>query len=125
MMKSRSANNLVPARPSPKPRRETTPDRKKIASGGEGRIALILCVLAALRVFVFSAAFPFFTNVDEQSHVDLVSKYARGHVPAGLRGRTAGIGTVADGIGICHNHSRPWPAVFRKCKDTPALRPAG
>ena len=39
------------------------------------------CALAALRVFAFSAAFPFFNNVDEQSHADLVMKYARGHWP--------------------------------------------
>jgi len=47
-------------------------------------LALVLCVLAALRVLVFSAAFPFFGNVDEQSHFDLVRKYARGHIPSGL-----------------------------------------
>ena len=37
--------------------------------------------MAAVRVFVFSGAFPFFNNVDEQAHVDLVLKYARGHWP--------------------------------------------
>jgi hypothetical protein len=49
-------------------------------------VALVaaLCALAALRVFVLGAAFPFFNNVDEQAHVDLVYKYARGHVPVGL-----------------------------------------
>jgi 4-amino-4-deoxy-L-arabinose transferase-like glycosyltransferase len=30
---------------------------------------------------VFSAAFPFFNNVDEQMHFDLVVKYARGYLP--------------------------------------------
>jgi len=50
----------------------------------ERRLAIVLCVLAALRVFAYSAAFPFFGNVDEQSHFDLVCKYARGHIPAGL-----------------------------------------
>ena len=50
----------------------------------ERRLAMAFCVLAALRVFVFSAAFPFFGNVDEQAHFDLVCKYARGHIPAGL-----------------------------------------
>ena len=46
-------------------------------------IALIaaFCLAAALRVFIFSAAFPFFNNVDEQAHVDLVLKYARGYWP--------------------------------------------
>lgn len=40
-----------------------------------------LCALAAIRVFVFAAAFPFFNNVDEQAHVDLVVKYAHGAPP--------------------------------------------
>jgi Predicted membrane protein (DUF2142) len=43
-----------------------------------------LCALAAVRVFVFAAAFPFFNNVDEQAHVDLVVKYAHGNPPRGL-----------------------------------------
>src|SRR5713226_7946848 len=47
-------------------------------------LATLLCLLAALRVFVFSAAFPFFNNVDEQAHVDLVVKYAHGYLPRGL-----------------------------------------
>lgn len=45
---------------------------------------LALCALAALRVFVFSAAFPYFNNVDEKQHFDLVDKYSRGHVPGKL-----------------------------------------
>jgi hypothetical protein len=36
---------------------------------------------AAIRVLVFSTAFPFFNNVDERRHFDLVIKYAEGHVP--------------------------------------------
>jgi hypothetical protein len=48
------------------------------------RIALICCFVAAIRVFLFSAAFPFFNNVDEQAHVDLVLKYARGAPPRSL-----------------------------------------
>lgn len=39
------------------------------------------CLLAAVRVLFFSAAFPFFNNVDERRHLDLVIKYAEGHVP--------------------------------------------
>ena len=50
----------------------------------ERKLILLLCVIAAVRVFIFSAAFPFFNNVDEQAHVDLVMKYARGHVPRDL-----------------------------------------
>ncbi len=36
-----------------------------------------------MRVLVFSAAFPFFNNVDERRHFDLVIKYAAGHLPEG------------------------------------------
>ena len=39
------------------------------------------CLFAAVRVLFFSAAFPFFNNVDERRHFDLVIKYAEGHVP--------------------------------------------
>ena len=47
----------------------------------EARLVVALCLIAAARVFFFSAAFPFFGNVDESAHVDLVVKYSRGHVP--------------------------------------------
>ena len=48
------------------------------------RIAVLLfCAMAAVRVFLFSAAFPFFNNVDERRHFDLVMKYASGHLPRG------------------------------------------
>ena len=50
----------------------------------ERKLILLFCAVAAVRVFVFSAAFPFFNNVDEQAHVDLVMKYARGQVPRDL-----------------------------------------
>jgi hypothetical protein len=41
-----------------------------------------LCLFGALRVLVFAAAFPFYNNVDEKAHVDLVLKFARGHWPS-------------------------------------------
>jgi hypothetical protein len=52
-------------------------------TSGRKELALIAAfsLIAAARVFVFSAAFPFFNNVDEQAHVDLVGKYARGYWP--------------------------------------------
>lgn len=43
-----------------------------------------LCGLAAIRILLFAAAFPFFNNVDEQAHVDLVFKYAHGKPPRGI-----------------------------------------
>jgi 4-amino-4-deoxy-L-arabinose transferase-like glycosyltransferase len=48
----------------------------------ERLIIFIICVAAAIRVFLFSAAFPFFNNVDEQAHFDLVYKYSKGRLPA-------------------------------------------
>src|SRR4051812_47816274 len=39
---------------------------------------------AAIRAFVFAAAFPFFNNVDEQAHVDLVVKYAHAKPPRSI-----------------------------------------
>ncbi len=50
----------------------------------ERMLVLVLCAIAAARVFICSAAFPLFNNVDEQAHVDLVMKYARGQVPRDL-----------------------------------------
>jgi hypothetical protein len=49
--------------------------------GRESLFVTALAAAAALRVGLFSAAFPFFTNVDEHKHVDTVLKYARGHAP--------------------------------------------
>jgi hypothetical protein len=40
-----------------------------------------LVLFATLRVALSAAAFPFFANVDEQKHVDMVLKYARGYLP--------------------------------------------
>lgn len=47
-------------------------------------IVVGLSALAAIRVFIFAAAFPFFNNVDEQAHVDLVVKYSHGQIPRGM-----------------------------------------
>ena len=41
----------------------------------------LLCAAAALRVPIFAAAFPFFSNLDEQAHFDLVVKMSHGDVP--------------------------------------------
>jgi len=57
-----------------------TSDEKR-ATRNERLLIALLCLVAAIRVFVFSAAFPFFNNVDEHSHFDLVFKYSRGHLP--------------------------------------------
>jgi hypothetical protein len=48
------------------------------------KIVLLLCLLAAVHVFIFSATFPFFNVVDEQVHFDLVVRYAQGDPPRSL-----------------------------------------
>src|SRR5436853_2928337 len=50
----------------------------------ERGLVATLCVAAAVRVFVFSAGFPFFAPQDEAAHFDLVVKYARHQVPTRL-----------------------------------------
>ena len=55
----------------------------------ERKWILLLCLLAAIHVFIFSAAFPFFNNVDEQAHFDLVVKYSHGHIPRRLEPMSA------------------------------------
>ncbi len=50
----------------------------------ERKIILLLGLLAAAHVFIFSAAFPFFNTVDEQMHFDLVVNYSHAHLPRQL-----------------------------------------
>src|SRR6266480_5736513 len=54
----------------------------KICSNRSERIVILLfCFGAAVRVFIFSAAFPFFSNVDESLHFDLITQYSHANVP--------------------------------------------
>jgi hypothetical protein len=50
-------------------------------SRNEHFLISLLCVAAALRVFIFSAAFPFFSNIDEDLHFDLIMQYSHAQVP--------------------------------------------
>lgn len=50
----------------------------------ERKIILFFCLLAAAHVFIFSAAFPFFSVVDEQVHLDLVVRYSQADMPRAL-----------------------------------------
>jgi Predicted membrane protein (DUF2142) len=47
----------------------------------ERTLILLLCLAAALRVFIFAAAFPFFSEVDEDLHFDLIIRYSLGELP--------------------------------------------
>jgi len=50
----------------------------------EQKTIFFLCLLTGLHVFIYGAAFPFFNNVDEPRHFDLVLKYSRGDIPRQL-----------------------------------------
>ena len=54
---------------------------KKCANRRELALILLLCFLAALRVFIFSAGFPFFSSIDEDLHFDLITQYSHGRLP--------------------------------------------
>ena len=51
------------------------------SSRNEHLLISFFCVAAALRVFIFSAAFPFFSNIDEDLHFDLIMQYSDVQVP--------------------------------------------
>jgi hypothetical protein len=50
-------------------------------AANERVLILLLCIAAALRVFIYSAAFPFFSNIDEDLHFDLITQYSHARVP--------------------------------------------
>jgi Predicted membrane protein (DUF2142) len=56
-------------------------DSKIVFARSERLLISFLCVAAALRVFIYSAAFPFFSNIDEDLHFDLVTQYSHRQVP--------------------------------------------
>lgn len=47
----------------------------------ERLLILLLCLAAALRIFVYSTGFPFFSNIDEDLHFDLITQYSHAQVP--------------------------------------------
>src|ERR1051326_3189794 len=67
--------------------------------------------LASIRVFIYSAAFPFFNNVDEQAHLDLVMKYGQGHIPRSLEAMSP------DAVAYIKRYSSP--EYFGTLKDFP------
>jgi hypothetical protein len=56
-------------------------ESQRSTNWNERILITLLCFAAAVRVLIFSAAFPFFSNVDEYLHFDLITQYSRGHVP--------------------------------------------
>ncbi len=56
-------------------------ESKTCVAANERVLILLFCVAAVLRVFIFSAAFPFFSNIDEDLHFDLITQYSHAQVP--------------------------------------------
>lgn len=56
-------------------------ESKTLFAANDRVLILLLCVAAALRIFIFSAAFPFFSNIDEDLHFDLITQYSHAQVP--------------------------------------------
>ena len=54
---------------------------KAFPHGSESVLIALLCAAAASRVFIFSAAFPFFSNIDEDLHFDLITQYSHARLP--------------------------------------------
>ena len=58
-----------------------TPTQMKL---NETRLVILLCILAGIRVLIFTAAFPFFNIVDESAHFDMIYRYSTGNIPTRL-----------------------------------------
>ena len=56
-------------------------ESKAFTNAREDILIWLLCFAAAPHVLIFSAAFPFFSNVDEYLHFDLITQYSQGQVP--------------------------------------------
>jgi len=52
---------------------------------GENKAVFLLCLAGAIHVFIFSAAFPVFNQLDEGCHFDLVVRYSQAQLPRGLQ----------------------------------------
>ena len=57
---------------------------RKCSSLNERLLILLLCFAGGLRVFIYSAAFPFFSNIDEDLHFDLITQYSHAQAPRGF-----------------------------------------
>ena len=55
-----------------------------LSKSKERGIICLLCLISAVHAFIFSAALPFFSIVDEQAHFDLVVRYSQGDIPRSI-----------------------------------------
>jgi hypothetical protein len=56
-----------------------------ISKPTERTLVFLFCLAGAIHVFIFSAAFPVFNQVDEGCHFDLVVRYSHADLPRGLQ----------------------------------------
>lgn len=56
-------------------------DHRPSVGRREHVVVFVLCVLAAVRIFIGAAALPLFVSVDEEGHFDLVHKFSQGRWP--------------------------------------------
>src|SRR5207247_9030964 len=56
-------------------------ESRTLANRNESVLILLLCVAAAILVLIFSAAFPFFSKLDEDLHFDLGTQYCHARLP--------------------------------------------
>ena len=56
-------------------------ESKTLANRSERILILLISFVAAFRVLIFSAAFPFFNDIDEDLHFDLITQYSHGRPP--------------------------------------------
>ena len=59
----------------------TSRESVAVTNSKERALVLFFCLAAAFRVLIFSAGFPFFTNIDEDLHFDLITQYSHARVP--------------------------------------------
>ena len=50
----------------------------------EPALIFAICIVATVRLFIGSTAFPFFGVCDEHEHYDVIYKYSIGHIPGGM-----------------------------------------
>ncbi len=55
-----------------------------LSASKERGIICLLCLVGAVHAFIFSAALPFFSIVDEPAHFDLVVRYSHGDIPRSI-----------------------------------------
>src|SRR5207244_6376198 len=59
----------------------TSRESVAVTNSKERALVLFFCLAAAFRVFIFSAGFPFFSNIDEDLHFDLITQYSHARLP--------------------------------------------